>query len=601
MFGGQNSQRRINGRGLRSALALVLLLSALLWPMAVGAAPTSASSAEPTSASSAEPDAPSDADGSSERLDRARRGLAADFIPNDALPPPDADLVALSLENSSGEPGLAGATSGLPGYYQTSDYMIGHVAVGLVLPESDGGQEAQSEDWTDEEIEQVRAEVQDGLAWWASLEPSAHLTFTVETHLRVPTGYEPITHKLGEERLWIGETMTALGFGSGNYFSAVRDYANDLRDRVGSDWAFVIFVADSSADADGRFADNYFAYAYIGGPFTVMTYDNSGYRIRNMDAVLAHEMGHIFRALDQYAAAGVRCDYRAGYLSVKNGNSLAGGDCESDVPSIMRGGIFPYLNRSIDHFARGQIGWWDSDGDGVLDPVDAEPRVAAELEAVDGENDDLFSFSGQAWQEPVPSPVLADVTISYITAVGALVDGMTWMAATPEDGHFDTLGETFRLQVGPLAPGLHTLEIQAVNSERLASTSYVTTTFVYDPVDGALNCSLLSGPAEDVGSAAIQFGGVATAAYGDIGPDAPTVSTVQFRVDDGEWQEAGAKDGQYDSPIEGFSISLTDLPDGQHSLTVRATNSNGQIETNVEERSFQVETTFTVFIPIVQR
>jgi hypothetical protein len=320
-----------------------------------------------------------------------------------------------------------------------------------------------------------------------------------------------------------------------------------------------------------------------------------------MDAVTAHEIGHVFRALDQYALAGVACDHRAGYLNVKNGNSLVGDGCESDESSIMRGGISPYANRSIDQYARGQIGWWDSDGDGVLDPVDAEPQIDVDLQDVSGENDDLFSFSGQAWQESVPSPLLVDVTTSYVTAVGAVVDGATWIAATPEDGHFDTVTETFHLQVGPLEPGLHTLEMQAVNSEGLVSTSAVTTTFVYDPVDGALNTSLVRGPAEALGSGPIEFYGVATAAYDDVDPDAPTVDTVQFSIDDGEWQAAVAVDGRFDSSIESFSINLTTLPDGEHSLIIRTVNSNGKVEINAEERHFRIESHFAVYLPMVKR
>jgi hypothetical protein len=545
-------------------LTLTFVLSALLWPMVTSAAPNT----------------PSDDDL---------------IIFDDALTPPDVEQAAFNM------PGLGGATLGAPGYYQTSDYMIGNVAVGLILPESNEGQEAQSEDWTDEEIAQVQAEVQDALAWWAGLEPAAHLTFTIESHWRVPIGYEPITHSLGEEKLWIGATMAALGFANDSYFGAVRDYVNDLRDRTGSDWAFVVFVADSSADADGRFADGYFAYAYVGGPFTVLSYDNSGYGIDNMDAVAAHEIGHIFRALDQYAAAGASCDYRAGYLSVKNGNSLAGGDCESDESSIMRGGIAPYLSHSIDVYARGQIGWWDSDGDGVLDPLDTKPELTVEAEAIGGENKDLFSFGGLAWQEPVPSPDLVDSTISRIAGVGAWVDKGSWAAATAQDGRFDTLSEAFHLQVGPLAPGLHTLEIQAVNSEGLVSTAFVTTTFVYDPVDGALNSSLTSGPAASPADRPIQFNGVATAAYGDPDPDAPTVAVVQFSVDGGAWQDATADDGQFDSCIENFDVALEGLPDGLHSLTIRALSSDGRVETSLEERAFQVRPTYTIFFPFVGR
>jgi len=542
-----------------AALALITLLSTFFWPLANRAA------AGPFSGDN-------------------------ESILNDALLPPDVALMSLGFDS-------AAAT---PGYYQTSEYLIGHVAVGLILPESNGQREEQKEDWTDDEIERVQAEVQNALEWWAGLEPAAHLTFTVESHVRVPTGYEPITHGLGEEKLWIAETMAALGFENSSYFAAVRDYVNDLRERAGSDWAFAIFVADSSADGDGRFADNYFAYAYVGGPYLVMTFDNSGYGVGNMDAVAAHEIGHIFRALDQYAAAGMKCEYQSGYLGVKNGNSLAGGDCESDAPSIMRGGVSPFLNGSIDFYARGQIGWWDSDADGVLDPVDAAPQLTAHLNAVEGENADWLVFSGQAWQAAVASPNLSDVSVSHIASVGARVDGAAWSEATPTDGAFDTLSETFQLQVGPLAPGLHTLEIQAVNVMGLASAAIVSTTFVYDPVDGALNSSLIQGPAA-AASSPLRFEGLATSAFGADDPTAPTVTTVQFQVDGSAWQDATPVDGAFDSTLENFGLDLGDLSNGLHTLVVRAVDSQGRVEENVAVYEFDVQTTFSVFLPLVQR
>jgi hypothetical protein len=443
----------------------------------------------------------------------------------------------------------------------------------------------------------VQSQVEQALAWWASLEPAAHLEFTVETHLAVSIGYEPIAHTIQDEGLWVGETMAALGFENNCHFGAMRDYVNDLRQRSGSDWAFAILVVDSSADVDGRFADNYFAYAYIGGPFMVMTYDNSGYGSNNMNAVAAHEIGHIFHALDQYASSGMHCDYHAGYLNVKNYNSRAGGDCSSDEPSIMRGGIAPYRNRSVDASARGQIGWLDSNDNGVLDPVDAPPQFIIELEQA---SDDQFSFSGFAWQEPITAPQMSDVTISFITSVGALVDNETWTQATSLDGAYDTLSESVKLDVGPLAPGLHRLEIQAVNSENLASNTVLTTVLVPDPVDGALDSLLISNAAVVEGSKPIQFQGAASAAYGSTKDNAPTVSAVQFSVDGGEWQDALPSDGQFDSHIEDFNVTLTDLSDGQHSLAIRTVDSGGQVETNVETHQFEVETTFSLYLPMVQ-
>jgi hypothetical protein len=515
------------------------------------------------------------------------------IIANDALQPPDLERAASGGPNS-----VAGNTlSGVPGYDQTSVYMIGDVAVGLILPESHGGRERQSEDWTDEEIARVQAEVQSALDWWAALEPAAHLTFSVEVQPRVPTGYEPITHGLAEEGLWIGETMAALGFEASSYFSAVRSYVNDLRTRTGADWAFAVFVVDSSADADGRFVDNYFAYAYVGGPFLVMTYDNSSYGISNMGAVAAHEIGHVFNALDQYAAAGVSCEYRAGYLEVKNGNSQAGGDCETNESSIMRGGIAPFRTRSIDQFARGQVGWWDSDQDGVLDPVDALPQLAVDQWGTPSEEDALFWLSGRAWQEPAPAPGPVPVTVSTVSTVEAWLDEETWVAAQPIDGGFDTLSETFRLEVGPLVPGLHTVELRSVNSEGLVSSSVLTTTFVPDPVDGALNSALKGDPVIDVRSGSAHLSGLATAAYGDNTADAPVVELVQFQMDGGEWYTATPTDGTFDGAIESFEIQLTDLTEGTHHVVVRAVDSLGHIESNPAQRPFEVRASYRIFIP----
>jgi hypothetical protein len=58
--------------------------------------------------------------------------------------------------------------------------------------------------------------------------------------------------------------MGALGYKSSSYFTRVRDYNNALRATYQTDWAFTVFVVDSSADGDNHFSDGYFAYAYLG-------------------------------------------------------------------------------------------------------------------------------------------------------------------------------------------------------------------------------------------------------------------------------------------------------------------------------------------------
>ena len=165
----------------------------------------------------------------------------------------------------------------------------------------------------------------------------------------MPTNYEPITRSghtgsQSGQSLWISDAMTYLGYvRDPSYLYNVRDYDNSIRTTLNTDWAYTIFVVDSSNDVNGFFSDGNFAYAYSGGPFTVMTYKNDGYGIANMDAVIAHETGHIFYANDQYYDAQRPCTEITGYLSIPNQNSAyhPAGKCASDVDSIMRSQVHP--------------------------------------------------------------------------------------------------------------------------------------------------------------------------------------------------------------------------------------------------------------------
>ena len=258
-----------------------------------------------------------------------------------------------------------------PSDIETSEYMYGDVLASIILLESNGSFDTSTENWTTTEETNVDNEIANGLIWWRARRPSnVNLTFWVyANHYKIPTKYEPINRPQSDEDLWINETMDYLGVSSGNYFLRVRKYADTIRDENNMNWAFTIFVIDSSNDADGEFSDGYFAYAYLGGPFLVMTYKNDGYGIDNMDAVAAHETGHIFQALDQYASSGCTCTEISGFLNVSNQNCE--NSCLSNVASIMRGQVSPFTNNAVDSYAKGQIGWRDLDSDGINDAIDS--------------------------------------------------------------------------------------------------------------------------------------------------------------------------------------------------------------------------------------
>jgi len=185
----------------------------------------------------------------------------------------------------------------------TSDFMMGSVSVAIIFPESDGSYDLNTEDWDDSRKTKVLEEILSGLDWWTQQNPNTPVSFTVITQT-VETRYEPINRAYYSESLWIPDVMKKLGYG-GTRFTATRNYVNDLREERQTDWGYIIFVVDSLNDLNGKFADGFFAYAYMGGPYLVMTYDNNGYGIENMDAVAAHETGHIFHALDEYAGGRV--------------------------------------------------------------------------------------------------------------------------------------------------------------------------------------------------------------------------------------------------------------------------------------------------------
>ena len=269
-------------------------------------------------------------------------------------------VLLAQLPNTNGQIKQALIQPYMAEFYDTSEYMIGNVTVGIIFLESNGSIDPDTENWTSTEEYSVISEIQAGLNWWKVREPKAKLTFTYDIHYRISTSYEPIMRPApAGESLWIADAISNLGYiGRSTYFDNVYDYENSIRKLANADWAFTIFVIDSSNDPDGKFADDHIAYSYRGGPFMVINYKNGGYGISNMDAAVAHETGHIFYALDQYTSSNSSCTERSGYLGIQNQNSAFPfpGACLSNVDSIMRDVISGYTNGLIDAYARQQVG-----------------------------------------------------------------------------------------------------------------------------------------------------------------------------------------------------------------------------------------------------
>lgn len=346
-------------------------------------------------------------------------------------------------------------------YYDVSEFMLGTVAVGVILPESDGTIDSETEDWTQEEIDQVTSEIISGLNWLVTKAAWRELTFYTAFDYQVPTGYEPITRPATDQQLWANQCFTALGYGNSYPGHA---YVNALRDSLGTDWGMCIFVIDSSNDGDGMFTDGWFGYAIPGGPKIVMTYDNAGFGIANMDGVLAHETCHVFYAIDEHIAAGHPCTEIGGYQGVENQNSMYPSGCLTNVIyCIMRGETLAQARLCF--YSKGQVGWNDTDNDSVPDIMDTWPETVLYTYSPDPDTTQTPTYSGSASVTALdnlnPWGNGNDITLNRIAKVEWRLDQGPWYDAMPTDGAWGGATEDFYFTSSPLEDGQHVFEARA--------------------------------------------------------------------------------------------------------------------------------------------
>lgn len=214
--------------------------------------------------------------------------------------PPGCDV------SGPGELGLS-PTAGAPGD-PLSQRLSGRVAVGLVMVE---GPTAALQ-FSEAERTTVVAETQNGLTWLGSRHPVRPVVWRWDINV-IRLNVAANAAASNNEARFRDPALAQLGFGAG--LAGCRAYAEALRTRLGTDWAFVAFFTKYPVD--------HFGYASIGGPRLVMDYANDGWGPANIDRVFAHETGHIFNAPDEYRSSGCNCGGSWGYYGKPNSN------CES--------------------------------------------------------------------------------------------------------------------------------------------------------------------------------------------------------------------------------------------------------------------------------
>ncbi|MCX5676517.1 MAG: hypothetical protein NTX87_16065, partial [Planctomycetota bacterium] len=408
--------------------------------------------------------------------------------PNDLGGPSASDLTDPVAPGESPPPsGLApyGANS-----QDGSEYMVGDVWLTLVLLESNGSIDPQTENWTTSEISQVKSEVREGLTWWEntfhsypSVAPRHDLRFFIDyTYADTPvqTGYEPINRgAMSDQTRWIDNFLNQVGYNSpSDSWTDLEHWNHDQRLVHETHWAYTAFVVDSSADTDGMFSDGYFAYAYIGGPFTVLTYDNDGWGIGNLGQVLAHETGHIFYALDEYPGSNKYTDH-SGYYNTQNLNASDGNPSPATrVNSIMAEADkqnAAYSAHVTSPTSSYMIGWQDTDRDGLFDVLDVPLTLTGSGSYNSATNQ--FEFSGGSTVGTLanqnPYGTRHNITTNTVDHIQYRLDNGSWVAGNAYGQYTPAVAQN----VTVTAAGAHTIDFRTIFDETGITSNVLTYNF----------------------------------------------------------------------------------------------------------------------------
>jgi hypothetical protein len=386
----------------------------------------------------------------------------------------------------------------------TGEYLLGDVLVTVVLMESDPnlpGADVSTEDWTTESINAVQSKVQDAMNWWKqtlSSLPGAYynpqlplLNFKYDWTWAlnpVETMFEPINNFSGKHELWVQDFLDQpdVNFAQSlDIYKDVKAFNNFQRERHQTDWAFTMFVVNSTNDTDDFFplnpspasgeANYRGAFAFLGGQFLVIPSDRPA-------TSFAHETGHIFYALDEYTG-GHSYYAKSGYYNTQNTNAVRDNPTTNFLaqqqPSIMASGSAlsqAWLDHVTSSSSRAAVGWQDSDGDGVFDVLDVPFKLSgtgtynatagsyrfhgvSQVRTATNQN----TFGGQ-----FTNVVYNDISINKIRRAEYKLDDGNWtsIADFAAPGYSQNLDFT----IPGISPAAHTLRIRTFDTRTGASS-----------------------------------------------------------------------------------------------------------------------------------
>lgn len=271
------------------------------------------------------------------------------------------------------------------GKYDTSAFMAGNITISVVYIESNGNIDESTENWTKKEITTSLEHLYNACNWWEKMwtdrEYVGNLTFSYDlAYVDTPfdSSYEPINHTAKNDSAWVSEYLNAEGY-SGTKSNMLYAYNNDTIDLSDSDFAFTIFFVKADNDSDHKFADGNLAYTSgrsSNGSNTYVVIPYSSEYDWYMDVSIAHEMAHIFGAADEYANTN---NYKEifGYYGIQNTNAVDGNPHPDKITtSLMNTSLRKaYSQYTSSRESLEMIGWRDTDGDGIIDVLDAPIEI----------------------------------------------------------------------------------------------------------------------------------------------------------------------------------------------------------------------------------
>lgn len=360
----------------------------------------------------------------------------------------------------------------------TGEFLLGRVAVTPVFLESDGSIDASTENWSPSHINQVLNNIQTGLNWWTQLLATKSSLHTLEwvidttfTSNLTPTPYEPIARNSNAYSMWVSKFLSDVGFASSsNLDDNVRAFNNSQREKLDTDWAFTIFVVNSQNDGDGSFAPGGSfsrAFAFAGGLFEVVPSTRPA-------STFTHETGHMFWARDEYIGGG-NYTQRRGYYNAQNTNAIDLNPTPNfqQELSIMSAGSAlqsAYSTLVTSDATLAQLGWKDSDQDGIFDVLD----VPLKLEGTGRWNSatNSYRFVGRSVVQTLAnrntSGTQNDITINKVGRIEYRIGNGAWTTYSTPNQY--TVDLDLNIPLGGVTTG--GIEIRAIDP-RIGITSNI--------------------------------------------------------------------------------------------------------------------------------